>query len=57
MICQINLKSNTAYSLEALQAIDQKAKRHVDRYAQQVVELAPQLLQKGVVHMAADAYL
>jgi len=56
MICRVDLKSNTAYSLEALQTIDQLGKTRMDRYAQQVVKIAPQLLQQGIVHMAADAY-
>jgi hypothetical protein len=56
MICLVDLKSNTAYALEALQTIDQLGQTRVDRYAEQVVKIAPQLLKQGIVHMAADAY-
>ena len=56
MICRVDLKSNTAYTLEALQTIDQPDKTRVDRYAQQVVEIAPQLLQQAIVHRVAAAY-
>ena len=55
MICRVDLKSNTAYAL-ALQTIDQLGQTRVDRYAEQVVKIAPQLLKQGIVHMAADAY-
>jgi hypothetical protein len=56
MICRVDLKSNTAYALEALQTIDQLGQTRVDRYAEQVVKIAPQLLKQGIVHMADDAY-
>ena len=56
MICRVDLKSNTAYALEALQTIDQPDKTRVDRDAEQVVEIAPQWLQQAIVHRAADAY-
>ena len=56
MICYIDLNSNTAYALEALQTIDQPGQTRVDCYAEQVVKVAPQLLQQGIVHRVADAY-
>ena len=41
VICRIDLKSNTAYALEARQTIDQVGKTRVDRYAEQVVAMSP----------------
>ena len=55
-IFRIDLKSNTAYALEARQTIDQVGKTRVDGYAEHVVAMAPQLLQQGIAYMAADAY-
>ncbi len=56
MVCTVDLSSNTAYALEALQTIDQAGKTRVDLYAEQVVKLAPKLKQQSIKYMAADAY-
>lgn len=56
MICIVDLSSNTAYALEALQTIDEVNKTRVDLYAEQVVKLAPKLKQQNIEYIAADAY-
>jgi len=56
MICTVDLRSNTAYALEASQTLDRDNQTRVDFYADQTVKLAPQLLGQGITHMAADAY-
>lgn len=55
-ICTVDLKSNTAYSLEAIQTLDEPGKTRVDLYAAQAVRLVPMLRAQGITHMAADAY-
>ena len=55
-ICTIDLKSNTAYALEAIQTLDVPGKTRADSYAEQAVRLVPMLLAKGITYMAADAY-
>ena len=56
MVCVVDLKLNTAHAVEAKQTIDQDDLSRVDLYANQVVRLAPMLLEKNIRHMAADAY-
>ena len=56
MVCIVDLKANTAYTLDARQTIDKKDKTRVDLYAEQMVSLAPLLQQLDIHHVAADAY-
>jgi hypothetical protein len=56
LICIIDLKSNTAFSLDACQTIDQEGKSRVDLYAEQVVNIAPKLKEQGIRHLTSDAY-
>ncbi len=52
----IHLKSNTAYTLNACQILDQEGKTRVDLYAEQTVSIAPLLLKQGIRYLASDAY-
>ena len=45
MVCVVDLKLNTAHAVEAKQTIDQDDLSRVDLYANQVVRLAPMLLE------------
>lgn len=56
LVCLVDLKSNTAYSLDARQTIDNDLGTRVDSYGHQITELAPKLQEMGVRHLAADAY-
>lgn len=56
LLSLVNLSSNTAYALDAQQTIDEDDKTRVDLYAEQVVRLAGQLLEKGIKYLAADSY-
>lgn len=52
----IDLRSNTAYALDAQQTLDQEGKTRVNLYAEQVVHLAVELLAMGIKYLAVDAY-
>ena len=56
LLSLVNLSSNTAYALDAKQAVDEEGKTRVTLYAEQVVKLADQLIEKGIKYLAADAY-
>jgi hypothetical protein len=56
VVCIVDLKANTAYTLDARQTIDEKDKTRVDLYSEQMVSLAPLLQQLDIRHVAADAY-
>lgn len=56
LLCVIDMKSNTAYALDARQTLDEKGKTRVDLYAEQVVRQAATMLKKGILHLAVDAY-
>jgi hypothetical protein len=56
LVCLIDPKANTAYSLDARQTLDSEDATRVDSYAAQVSELAPTLKGLGVRYLAADAY-
>ena len=56
LVCLIDLKANTAYSLDARQTMDSNDGTRVDSYGLQVSKLAPQLQSMGVRYLAADAY-
>jgi len=56
LICLIDMKANTAYSLDARQTLDHEEGTRIDTYGKQVVQLAPTLRDAGVRHLAADAY-
>lgn len=52
----VDLKSNTAYALNAQQTIDQKGKTRVDLYAQQVISAREKLKNLNIKYLAVDAY-
>ncbi|RDH44373.1 IS4 family transposase [Zooshikella ganghwensis] len=56
LISLIDLKLNTAFALDARQTLDQSHKTRVEVYAEQVVEIAPQLQEQGVSYLVGDAY-
>jgi len=60
LICIVDLKSNTAYTLNAKQTLDSELEAEketrVDLYARQVSTLAAKLKEQGVHYLAADAY-
>ncbi len=52
----VDLNSDIAYDLEALQAIDEEDKCRVDLYVEQVVSHAKILLKQSIQYFAVDAY-
>lgn len=56
MISITDLKSNTAYALDARQTIDVEGRSRVELYADHVVKLAPELHRLNIQHLATDAY-
>ncbi|MGI0120477.1 transposase [Zooshikella sp. RANM57] len=56
LISLIDLKLNTAFALDVRQTLDQKNKTRVEVYAEQVVEVAPQLQEQDVLYLVGDAY-
>ncbi|WP_219340310.1 transposase, partial [Spartinivicinus marinus] len=56
LLALVDLKLNTAFTYDVRQTIDQQNKTRVEVYAEQVVELAPQLLEQGIQYLVADAY-
>jgi len=56
LVSVVDLKSHTAFSLDARQTFDIKDQSRIDLYAQQVTELKDVLLQHGVRYLACDAF-
>ena len=56
LLSVVDLKSNTAFALDAQQTLDQKGKTRVDLYAVQVIVLAKQIIGLGIKYLAVDAY-
>ena len=56
LISIIDLQSHTAYGLNAWQTLDQQGKTRVELYAEQVVSVAPDLLNRGIKHLVSDAF-
>lgn len=56
LLSVVDLKSNTAFALDAQQTLDQKGKTRVDLYAVQVIVLAKQIIDLGIKYLAVDAY-
>lgn len=56
LISIIDMRSNTAYGIDAKQTIDNEKQSRIELYAAQVVKLAHTLLKFGVKYLAADAY-
>ena len=56
LISVTDLKSNTAYALDAQQTIDVEGRSRIDLYADHVVKLAPELHRLNIRYLAADAY-
>ena len=44
LLCIVELVSNTAFALQAFQTLDEKGKSRVDLYAEQVTDVAKQLI-------------
>jgi hypothetical protein len=56
LICLVDMKANTAYSLDAKQTLDNDEGTRIDTYGKQVILLAPKLRGMGIRYLAADAY-
>jgi len=56
LICLVDLKSNTAYSLDARQTIDTEHKTRIDLYCDHISDIATSLKKLNVVYLAADAF-
>ena len=56
MISIVDVQSNTAYSLDARQTLDQKGRSRTAYYTEQLVSQAPILKHQGIRYVAADAY-
>lgn len=56
LVCVVDLRANTAYSLDARQTLDDDETTRVDSYADQIKRLSCQLKAMGIRHVAADAY-
>jgi hypothetical protein len=56
LIGLVDIKANTAYSLDARQTVDSNDGTRVDTYGAQIVQLAPKLKAMGIRHLAADAF-
>ena len=52
LLSVIDLKSNTAYALDAEQTLDEDGKTRVDLYGEQVVRLAKKILDLGITYLA-----
>jgi hypothetical protein len=56
LISAVDLRSNTAYSIEARQTLDRPGSTRADLYAEHVLSVAPSLRQLKITHIAADAW-
>ena len=56
LLALVDIQTNTAYTLEAQQTLDQPDQTRVDSYAVQVLQHAQTLQQLGVQYLTADAY-
>ena len=56
LLALVDIQTNTAYSLEAQQTLDQPDQTRMDSYANQILKHAPALQQLGVQYLTADAY-
>jgi len=56
LISVVDLQSNTAYSIEAQQTLDQEDKTRADLYAEHVLNVAPSLRQLNVSYIVCDAW-
>tara|TARA_Y100000817_G_C16812786_1_gene525018 strand:+ start:113 stop:1306 length:1194 start_codon:yes stop_codon:yes gene_type:complete len=52
----IDIKSNTAYALNAKQTIDENNKTRVDLYAEHILEASHKLKELNIKHLAVDSY-
>lgn len=55
LISAVNIKANTAYSIDARQTLDEDNKSRIDLYAEHVKDIAPKLKSLGIKYLAADA--
>jgi len=56
LICLVDLKSNTAFSLDARQTIDIENKTRFDLYCEHINDVAESLKKLNVLYLAADAF-
>ncbi|MCO1335109.1 hypothetical protein MO867_12280 [Microbulbifer sp. OS29] len=56
MISITDLKSNTAYALDAQQTIDEEGRSRIELYADHAVKVAAAIRALGIKYLAADAY-
>ena len=52
----MNIKSHTAYSIDARQTIDTEGKTRTDLYAEHVVDIAEELKRLNIQYLAADSF-
>ncbi|WP_394203279.1 transposase [Marinagarivorans algicola] len=56
LISVVNIKSHTAYSIDARQTIDTEGKTRTDLYAVHVVDVAEELKRLDIQYLAADSF-
>lgn len=56
LISVVDLRSNTAYAIEAQQTLDQPDRTRADLYAEHVLKVAPCLRKLNITHIACDAW-
>jgi hypothetical protein len=56
LISAVNIKSHTAYSIDARQTIDTEGKTRTDLYAEHVVDIAEELKRLNIQYLAADSF-
>ncbi|BCD99211.1 transposase [Marinagarivorans cellulosilyticus] len=56
LISAVNIKSHTAYSIDARQTIDVEGKTRADLYADHVADMADELKRLEIQYLAADSF-
>jgi hypothetical protein len=56
LVSVVDLHSNTAYSIEAQQTLDQDNKTRADLYAEHILKVAASLRQLNISHIVCDAW-
>lgn len=56
LLALVDIQTNTAYSLEAQQTLDQGDQTRMDSYADQILKHSLTLQQQGIQYLTADAY-
>lgn len=56
LICAVDMRSNTAYSINARQTIDEEGKTRSDLYAEHISDRSTELKSLGIQYLAADSF-